>query len=172
MEPPSPFELKFHVADLRSLTFNCWSYNENELILICYALFEDSGLVSEFALHPLVLQSFLLNIRARYRDNPYHSFCHGFSVLQCGYLILRETHAYTFLSKLEHLGLLLSCLCHDLDHPGTTNSFQINCASELALTHNDQSVLSVTPTLSEPMPAPVTSSVADETSVCDLLCLQ
>ena len=28
-------------------------------------------------------------------------------------------------------------MCHDLEHPGTTNAFQTNTQSELAMLHND-----------------------------------
>jgi hypothetical protein len=39
------------------------------------------------------------------------------------------------------LSVLLAALCHDLEHPGTTNAFQVNTGSALALRYNDASVL-------------------------------
>lgn len=36
---------------------------------------------------------------------------------------------------------MLSALAHDLEHPGTTNAYQINAQTELALLHNDYHVL-------------------------------
>jgi hypothetical protein len=80
---PSPFELKFDLSDVRTLSFDCWRYSEEELLLVSYAIFEDSGVIDEFGLQSDVLQCFLLNVRARYRTNPYHNWYHGFSVLQC-----------------------------------------------------------------------------------------
>ena len=35
----------------------------------------------------------------------------------------------------------MSGLCHDLDHPGHTNAFEVNSNSDLALFYNDTSVL-------------------------------
>jgi cAMP-specific phosphodiesterase 4 len=32
-------------------------------------------------------------------------------------------------------------LCHDVDHSGTTNLFQVNAQTKLALLYNDKSVL-------------------------------
>lgn len=37
--------------------------------------------------------------------------------------------------------LLASCVCHDLDHPGYNNIYQINAKTELALRYNDISPL-------------------------------
>ena len=39
------------------------------------------------------------------------------------------------------LALLLAALCHDLDHPGTTNAFQVASSTPLALCYSDRSVL-------------------------------
>lgn len=38
-----------------------------------------------------------------------------------------------FVTDLEILGLLVACLCHDLDHRGTNNSFQTKTTSPLAI---------------------------------------
>ena len=45
------------------------------------------------------------------------------------------------LEDIDVLSLLLAAICHDLEHPGTTNAFQVNTASVLALRYNDVSVL-------------------------------
>ena len=45
------------------------------------------------------------------------------------------------LTESDWLALLLSALCHDLEHPGTTNAFQVNTGSALAVRYNDASVL-------------------------------
>jgi len=45
------------------------------------------------------------------------------------------------LGELETLILITSCICHDLDHPGYNNIYQINARTELALRYNDISPL-------------------------------
>ena len=42
---------------------------------------------------------------------------------------------------MEQLSLLMAANMHDLDHPGRTNSFQVNTRSPLAMVYNDQSPL-------------------------------
>ena len=47
-------------------------------------------------------------------------------------------------SKLESLDILIllaAAICHDLDHPGYNNAYQINARTELALRYNDISPL-------------------------------
>jgi hypothetical protein len=45
------------------------------------------------------------------------------------------------LEDLDCLTLLLAAACHDLEHPGTTNAYQVNTGSALAIRYNDASVL-------------------------------
>ncbi len=40
------------------------------------------------------------------------------------------TLAVNVLTPLERLSLLISALCHDLDHDGHSNSFHVNSGSE------------------------------------------
>ena len=37
-----------------------------------------------------------------------------------------------FFLQVECMALMIACLCHDLDHRGTNNSFQIKSSSNLA----------------------------------------
>lgn len=47
-------------------------------------------------------------------------------------------HIKFFSSHLEALALLVSCLCHDIDHRGTTNSFQQQSNSVLASLYSSE----------------------------------
>ncbi|XP_074653981.1 high affinity cGMP-specific 3',5'-cyclic phosphodiesterase 9A-like isoform X2 [Tubulanus polymorphus] len=46
-----------------------------------------------------------------------------------------------YLDDLDILVLITSSICHDLDHPGYNNAYQINARTELALMYNDISPL-------------------------------
>jgi hypothetical protein len=45
------------------------------------------------------------------------------------------------LTEFDILGTIIAALCHDLDHPGNNNAFEVAIRSELAITHSDDSVL-------------------------------
>ncbi|XP_069787671.1 cAMP and cAMP-inhibited cGMP 3',5'-cyclic phosphodiesterase 10A isoform X2 [Narcine bancroftii] len=64
---------------------------------------------------------FTMSVRKNYRRVPYHNWKHAVTVAHCMYTILQSVQG-TF-SELERKGLLVACLCHDLDHRGYTNSY-------------------------------------------------
>ena len=45
------------------------------------------------------------------------------------------------LHSIHIFSFLLSAIVHDLGHPGRTNAFLINTMDDLAVTHNDKSIL-------------------------------
>ena len=61
--------------------------------------------------------------------------------MHVAYLFLQSQELDPYLGPLECMGLLVSALCHDLDHRGYNNAFEVNAKTPLALMYNDQSVL-------------------------------
>lgn len=49
------------------------------------------------------------------------------------FAMLKTGKMERFVTDLEILGLLVACLCHDLDHRGTNNAFQTKTDSPLAI---------------------------------------
>ncbi|KPJ21483.1 cGMP-specific 3',5'-cyclic phosphodiesterase [Papilio machaon] len=52
------------------------------------------------------------------------------------FAMLKTGKMERFMSDLEILGLLVACLCHDLDHRGTNNAFQTKTESPLAILYS------------------------------------
>jgi len=70
------------------------------------------------------LRFFLLLVRNYYRDVPYHSFLHAFSVFQATVFLLEgKLNLFNRLSKEDLISMYIAALCHDLDHPGYTNGY-------------------------------------------------
>ena len=57
------------------------------------------------------------------------------------YCLIWMTKLNKYFEPLELLILIISALCHDLNHDGYNNSFQINAGTHLALIYNDNSPL-------------------------------
>ncbi|XP_063826354.1 cAMP and cAMP-inhibited cGMP 3',5'-cyclic phosphodiesterase 10A-like [Ostrinia nubilalis] len=76
------------------------------------------------------LADFALTILRCYRNNPYHNAEHAFCFTHTMYLILTSNAGY--FDFVETVALMLSGLCHDLDHPGYNNNFLALCKHPLA----------------------------------------
>ena len=68
---------------------------------------------------------FVLMVKRGYRDPPYHNWMHAFSVAHFLYALYCCSNKLSCLDDLEVLALFVSCLCHDIDHRGTNNAFQV-----------------------------------------------
>lgn len=114
-------------------------------------MFLDLDFVERFHIDYEVLCRWLLSVKKNYRNVTYHNWRHAFNVAQMMFAILTVRRIYNFSSHLmsqlnswvlfnfinqvtqwwkifgeiECLALIIACLCHDLDHRGTNNSFQI-----------------------------------------------
>merc|ERR1712226_1065199 len=80
-------------------------------------------------------------VQENYRNNPFHNFRHAFCVTQMMYVLIHGCRLQESLSKRDICVLLTACICHDLDHPGYNNTYQINARTELAVRYNDISPL-------------------------------
>ncbi|KAF0309756.1 cGMP-dependent 3',5'-cyclic phosphodiesterase [Amphibalanus amphitrite] len=128
-----------------SPSFTAWEYfprdlEERRWPAAVLAMYEDLGLVHRFGIERSTLARFVLMVRKGYRDPPYHNFSHAYSVAHFAYLMLKNLQLVESrcLDDLESLSLLTACLCHDLDHRGTTNSFQVASRSVLASLYSSE----------------------------------
>ncbi|XP_071754119.1 cAMP and cAMP-inhibited cGMP 3',5'-cyclic phosphodiesterase 10A [Centroberyx gerrardi] len=64
---------------------------------------------------------FTMSVRKNYRRVPYHNWKHAVTVAHCMYAILQKSSG--IFTELEKKGLLIACLCHDLDHRGYSNTY-------------------------------------------------
>ncbi|KAB0405946.1 hypothetical protein E2I00_012953 [Balaenoptera physalus] len=64
---------------------------------------------------------FIMSVKKNYRRVPYHNWKHAVTVAHCMYAILQNNHG--LFTELERKGLLIACLCHDLDHRGFSNTY-------------------------------------------------
>uniref|UniRef100_A0A0R3RZS0 Phosphodiesterase n=1 Tax=Elaeophora elaphi TaxID=1147741 RepID=A0A0R3RZS0_9BILA len=102
------------------------------------SIFKDLGFVQRFRLQRQTLACFLLMVQKGYRDVPYHNWSHAFAVAHFTYLLLRTETAHNALSELESFALFVASLCHDIDHRGTTNAFQVQSRTPLAQLYSSE----------------------------------
>uniref|UniRef100_A0AAR2KBA8 High affinity cGMP-specific 3',5'-cyclic phosphodiesterase 9A n=1 Tax=Pygocentrus nattereri TaxID=42514 RepID=A0AAR2KBA8_PYGNA len=126
---------------LRQPIFDVWQWEPNEMLSCLEHMYHDLGLVRDFNINPITLKRWLLCIHDNYRNNPFHNFRHCFCVTQMMYSMIYLCNLQEKFSQLDILILMTAAVCHDLDHPGYNNTYQINARTELAVRYNDISPL-------------------------------
>jgi len=104
-------------------------------------MFANTQVLEQFDIPEDILRNFINAVGTKYLDNPYHNYYHAVHVLQNVYFCLRKTGIHKFLCNVDILGILVSALCHDINHPGHCSDFELKTASKLSLLYNDVSVL-------------------------------
>eukprot|EP00106_Octopus_bimaculoides_P016183 XP_014783625.1 PREDICTED: high affinity cGMP-specific 3',5'-cyclic phosphodiesterase 9A-like [Octopus bimaculoides] len=126
---------------LKQPTFDIWYWEPNEMLSLLEHMYHEIGLVDEFNINSITLKRWLLCVLENYRNNPFHNFRHCFCVAQMMYGMIHLCGLSQYM-PLEDIGILLTAaVCHDLDHPGYNNTYQINARTVLAIRYNDISPL-------------------------------
>ncbi|XP_053675303.1 dual 3',5'-cyclic-AMP and -GMP phosphodiesterase 11-like [Anopheles nili] len=127
LKVPSSAFFKLHDFKFDDLTLD-----DDHTLKACIRMFLDLDLVERFHIEYEVLCRWLLSVKKNYRNVTYHNWRHAFNVTQMMFAILTSTQWWKIFGEIECLALIIACLCHDLDHRGTNNSFQIKASSPLA----------------------------------------
>ncbi|XP_063664586.1 rod cGMP-specific 3',5'-cyclic phosphodiesterase subunit beta isoform X7 [Pan troglodytes] len=83
----------------------------------------------------LVLVRFLFSISKGYRRITYHNWRHGFNVAQTMFTLLMTGKLKSYYTDLEAFAMVTAGLCHDIDHRGTNNLYQMKSQNPLAKLH-------------------------------------
>lgn len=129
------------LQELRHPTFDNWQWEDAEMLFLLQRMYNDLGLAQAFHIEDATLQQFLYEVYRHYNQIPFHNFRHCFCVTQMMYGMICQSEVHKSMEKHEILCMLTAALCHDLDHPGYNNQYQINAKTELAIRYNDISPL-------------------------------
>ncbi|XP_077866472.1 high affinity cGMP-specific 3',5'-cyclic phosphodiesterase 9A-like [Saccoglossus kowalevskii] len=126
---------------LRKPTFDNWQWEDAEMLVLLQQMYIDLEFVEKFNIEMPVLQNFLFEVYKHYNNVPFHNFKHCFCVAQMMYGMSWLVNLCDKIGDLDTMALITSAICHDLDHPGYNNAYQVNARTELALRYNDISPL-------------------------------
>jgi cAMP-specific phosphodiesterase 4 len=104
-------------------------------------LYHHFNIEFQFPIEEEVFHAYFLLIEQSYQRVPYHNCIHAADVAQSVAFFLEKTKLASWIKPDDLLALLISAAIHDVDHPGRSNSFEIERRSDLAILYNDQSVL-------------------------------
>jgi hypothetical protein len=121
--------------------FNIFAADADSLPVMVRDIFLDFHVPEILQCDEVTLRNFIFAVKETYHPNPFHNYVHAVSVVHMTYMILKTTEAGKMLQPLDIAACLIAAYCHDVDHPGHTNTFEIVTKSPLALLYSDDSVL-------------------------------
>ncbi|XP_064609581.1 cGMP-dependent 3',5'-cyclic phosphodiesterase-like [Liolophura sinensis] len=111
---------------------------ENKTTMAVMSMMDDLNIICRWRIKKDTLARFLLMVRKGYRNPPYHNWMHAYSVAHFCYLLIKNLQLQDYLDEIEVFALFVSCLCHDIDHRGTNNSFQVASSTVLAALYSSE----------------------------------
>lgn len=123
---------------LFTIHFNVLSLNNEENVkeAINYILLTSLSRIN-LSIDENRLFKFVDKAGSQYNDNPYHNIYHACQVLHTTYLILDECDLFECFNPNILFATLISAFVHDINHPGTTNKFEIEHNTLLANMYHD-----------------------------------
>lgn len=84
---------------------------------------------------------FIFTISGLYNDVPYHNWTHACDVTQYVCYEIKTAKLDELYTKFELFGLLTSAVCHDTNHEGFNNVFNVKAETPFGILFKDQSVM-------------------------------
>ena len=134
------------IKSVEEIGINDWGFasrkvQPDDLLHACIQFFKELNFIEKYKIPYEVLCSFILSVRKNYRDVPYHNWLHAFSVSNAFFYIARYCGLSDYLLDYEIYAMLVSSLCHDIDHRGKSNSFLSSTGSELSDLYESSSTM-------------------------------
>ncbi|XP_048758598.2 dual 3',5'-cyclic-AMP and -GMP phosphodiesterase 11-like isoform X2 [Ostrea edulis] len=121
-----------YAYNLLDFSFSDFGLDDDDTLKASIRMFIDLNLLERFRISYETVCRWMLSVKKNYRDVTYHNWRHAFNVAQTMFCMLKSGQMDNILTETEKLALIIACLCHDLDHRGTNNQFQIKTSSPLA----------------------------------------
>lgn len=140
----TPNALKLEVEDKVlsiSQDFIASKFKGIGLFKVMYYLFDHFGLFSTFKITNETFFHFLFDLRNSYNRVPYHNWMHAVDVTQFLAYSINTSDLSKIFTKFEILGMLTAAICHDANHDGFSNQYNVNAQTPLGILFKNQSVM-------------------------------
>ena len=110
-------------------------------IQVLFAIFSRYEIPSTFNISNEKLFRFICEMRDTYNPVPYHNWRHAVDVTQFVSYQIAISNLKNVLTKFELFALLVSGICHDANHDGFTNVYNVKAETPLGILFKNQSVM-------------------------------
>jgi len=121
--------------------FEATDWKGNGTIQVLFNIFETFNLMSFFKINAQTLFSFLFEIKNTYNPVFYHNWTHAVDVTQFLAHELVISGMKNDFTPLEILTMLVASICHDANHDGFSNSYNLKAQTPLGVLFKNQSVM-------------------------------
>ena len=139
-----PNSLKLTDDEIQQVSrLNCFAVNFKGIghFKELFYFFNYFHLREEYQISNEVFFRFIFTISGTYNDVPYHNWTHACDVSQYIFYEVTTSKFDQILTKLELYGLFISAICHDANHQGFNNVFNVKAETPLGILFKDQSVM-------------------------------
>ncbi|EAX94584.1 3'5'-cyclic nucleotide phosphodiesterase family protein [Trichomonas vaginalis G3] len=139
---PQSFQLPQEVIDgFFTVNFDAPMWDGIGHFKVIFNIFHHFGVLQIFKVTNEKFFRFLTALRDKYKKVPYHNWRHAVDVTQFVTYELITSGYDKILSSFELYGLLVACLCHDANHDGFTNVYNVKAETPLGILFKNQSVM-------------------------------
>lgn len=128
-------------VDVSQWEIDYWVLTSHEQFVLLVTAIRQLDIFDHLSIDDGVLMRFFQAVKNTYRSVPFHNFHHAMSTTHYASKMAKVADLSAYLTYPELFALVIGALCHDLDHRGYNNAFEIMTRSELALRYNDSSPL-------------------------------
>lgn len=138
-----PEKLKMDEKVFICREFDAQAYDNNPIgwFQVVFGIFNHFDLLREFDISNEKFFRFLSAISATYKKVPYHNWRHAVDVTQYVTFELETSGIVSKLTKFDIFALLVAAICHDANHDGFTNVYNVKAETPLGILFKNQSVM-------------------------------
>jgi len=127
--------------DAHEWRIDYWALTREQEFGLLMRMLQEEDTLSVLGLSEPVVFNFFKVVRDAYRVVPYHNFNHAMATVHYVFKFMHSAEISRYLSSVDVFAAIMGALCHDIDHRGFSNPFEVMTQSELAVRYNDSSPL-------------------------------
>ncbi|OHS93287.1 3'5'-cyclic nucleotide phosphodiesterase family protein [Tritrichomonas foetus] len=124
-----------------SLDFSALDFDGITMVKMIFYQFTKFNILAHFKISSETFFRFVYAIRKTYNSVPYHNWVHACDVTEYVSYELKTAKADEVYTPMELFALLTSAVCHDANHDGFNNIYNLKAETPLGILFKDQSVM-------------------------------
>jgi len=129
-------------AAMQHVDFNAFKFTMGELSEMVVHMLYAFELPLVMGISQTQVENFVKAVELNYnQSNPYHNYHHAVTVFhRVAITVWNEPDLFDTMVSSDLFSLLISALCHDIDHPGLNNEHHKNAQTRLSIQYDNMSV--------------------------------